>query len=116
MVAPVPRGARVGVIPYGGGTGLVGGQVAPEGPLPLIAVAGADDGDPRGLSGGKRADRRSGRDPGRCAGRRPRTADRLFPLSLASEGSARIGGNLATNAGGVERAALWQCARSVPGA
>jgi FAD/FMN-containing dehydrogenase len=28
-------------------------------------------------------------------------ADRLFPLSLASEGSARIGGNLATNAGGI---------------
>lgn len=27
--------------------------------------------------------------------------DRLFPLSLASEGSCRIGGNLATNAGGV---------------
>ncbi|MFI4998058.1 MAG: FAD-binding oxidoreductase, partial [Hyphomicrobiales bacterium] len=28
-------------------------------------------------------------------------ADRLFPLSLASEGSCTIGGNLATNAGGV---------------
>merc|ERR1711969_447994 len=28
-------------------------------------------------------------------------AGRLFPLSLAAEGSARIGGNLATNAGGV---------------
>ncbi|MBC8037620.1 MAG: FAD-binding oxidoreductase [Rhizobiales bacterium] len=27
--------------------------------------------------------------------------DRLFPLSLASEGSARIGGNLSTNAGGL---------------
>jgi FAD/FMN-containing dehydrogenase len=27
--------------------------------------------------------------------------DRLFPLSLASQGSCRIGGNLATNAGGV---------------
>ncbi|HUX73293.1 MAG TPA: FAD-binding oxidoreductase [Steroidobacteraceae bacterium] len=27
-------------------------------------------------------------------------ADRLFPLSLGSEGSAQIGGNLATNAGG----------------
>jgi len=27
-------------------------------------------------------------------------ADRLFPLSLASEGSCQIGGNLATNAGG----------------
>ncbi|MBV8664434.1 MAG: FAD-binding oxidoreductase [Hyphomicrobiales bacterium] len=29
------------------------------------------------------------------------SADRLFPLSLASEGSCTIGGNLATNAGGV---------------
>jgi FAD/FMN-containing dehydrogenase len=29
-----------------------------------------------------------------------RDADRLFPLSLGSEGSAQIGGNLATNAGG----------------
>jgi FAD/FMN-containing dehydrogenase len=28
--------------------------------------------------------------------------DRLFPLSLASEGSCRIGGNLSTNAGGVQ--------------
>jgi len=28
-------------------------------------------------------------------------ADRLFPLSLASEGTCRIGGNLSTNAGGV---------------
>jgi FAD/FMN-containing dehydrogenase len=27
--------------------------------------------------------------------------DLFFPLSLASEGSARIGGNLATNAGGL---------------
>lgn len=29
-------------------------------------------------------------------------ADRLFPLSLASEGSCTIGGNLSTNAGGVQ--------------
>ncbi|MFM6277991.1 MAG: FAD-binding oxidoreductase, partial [Dolichospermum sp.] len=28
------------------------------------------------------------------------SVDRLFPLSLASEGSCTIGGNLATNAGG----------------
>ena len=27
--------------------------------------------------------------------------DRLFPLSLASEGTCEIGGNIATNAGGV---------------
>ncbi len=31
-----------------------------------------------------------------------READRLFPLSLAAEGSCTIGGNLATNAGGVQ--------------
>ena len=31
-----------------------------------------------------------------------KAADRLFPLSLAAEGSATIGGNLATNAGGVQ--------------
>jgi len=31
-----------------------------------------------------------------------RAADRLFPLSLAAEGSATIGGNLATNAGGTQ--------------
>ncbi len=29
-------------------------------------------------------------------------ADRLFPLSLAAEGSATLGGNLSTNAGGVQ--------------
>jgi D-lactate dehydrogenase (cytochrome) len=30
-----------------------------------------------------------------------KSADMLFPLSLASEGSCQIGGNLATNAGGI---------------
>lgn len=30
------------------------------------------------------------------------TADRLFPLSLAAEGSCQIGGNLSTNAGGTQ--------------
>ena len=30
------------------------------------------------------------------------TAERLFPLSLAAEGSATLGGNLSTNAGGVQ--------------
>src|SRR3546814_3529433 len=31
-----------------------------------------------------------------------RDADRLFPLSLAAEGSCTLGGNLATNAGGTQ--------------
>jgi FAD/FMN-containing dehydrogenase len=34
--------------------------------------------------------------------RRRRAAGRLFPLSLAAEGSCQIGGNLSTNAGGVQ--------------
>ncbi|WP_353471512.1 FAD-binding oxidoreductase [Salipiger sp. H15] len=92
--------ARVGLLPYGGGTGLVGGQIAPEGPAPLIlslermsriravypeenvlvAEAGAILADVQAAA---------------------RDAGRLFPLSLASEGTARIGGLLSTNAGGV---------------
>src|SRR5690625_4477632 len=27
---------RIGVIPYGGGTGVVGGQVSPDRPLPVV--------------------------------------------------------------------------------
>ncbi|WP_121093362.1 FAD-binding oxidoreductase [Roseinatronobacter ekhonensis] len=92
--------ACVGIVPYGGGTGLVGGQIAPDGPAPLllslermqsirasypsenvlIAEAGAILADVQAAA---------------------ENEDRLFPLSLASEGSARIGGLLATNAGGV---------------
>ncbi|MFY0692405.1 MAG: FAD-binding oxidoreductase [Paracoccaceae bacterium] len=92
--------AGIGIVPYGGGTGLVGGQIAPDGPAPvivslermtairqvsaleniLVAEAGAI------LQSVQEAAER---------------VDRIFPLSLASEGSARIGGNLATNAGGV---------------
>ncbi|MEL7164240.1 MAG: FAD-binding oxidoreductase [Pseudomonadota bacterium] len=91
--------ARVPVIPYGGGTGLVGGQVAPDGPVPLIlslekmnavravypqenvliAEAGVILADAQAAA---------------------LEVDRLFPLSLAAEGSARLGGVFSTNAGG----------------
>lgn len=88
---------RVGVVPYAGGTGLVGGQVA-EGaatillsverlseievdPVDMIAVVGA---------GAILKDVQTAAE----------AVGRLFPLSLASEGSARIGGLLGTNAGG----------------
>jgi len=91
--------ARVGVVPYGGGTGLVGGQVAPEGPAPLIIslermnamrAVYADENVLVAEEGAVLAD----------VQRAAQDADRLFPLSLAAEGTARIGGNLATNAGG----------------
>ncbi len=92
--------AQVPIVPYSGGTGLVGGQLAGDGPVPvvlslermnrirdiypsenvLVCDAGVILADVH-----KAAD----------------DAGRLFPLSLASEGSARIGGLLSTNAGGV---------------
>ena len=91
--------ARVPVIPYGGGTGLVGGQLAPDGPLPLILSLDRMT-DIRAVypqenvlvaeAGVILADVQSA----------AADAGRLFPLSLAAEGSARIGGNLSTNAGG----------------
>ena len=92
--------AKVGVVPWGGGTGLVGGQVMPTGPAPLV------------LSLERMAALRAVYPQENVmvveAGmvlaevqRHAQAADRLFPLALASEGTARIGGNLATNAGGL---------------
>ncbi|UWR14357.1 FAD-binding oxidoreductase [Sulfitobacter sp. M368] len=91
--------ARVGVVPYGGGTGLVGGQVAQDGAVPLllsmerlnqIRAVHADENVLVADGGAILVDIQIAAD----------AQDRVFPLSLASEGSARIGGNLATNAGG----------------
>ena len=94
--------ARVPVVPYGGGTGLVGGQVMPSEactrPVILslermnavreiypdenvvVAEAGVIVAELQAAAEG---------------------VNRLFPLSLASDGSCRIGGCLSTNAGGV---------------
>lgn len=92
--------ARVGVVPYGGGTGLVGGQVMPDGPSPLIVstermsdirAVYPDEGVLVVGAGAILADVQQA----------ALEKDLLFPLSLASEGSARIGGTLSTNAGGV---------------
>ncbi|MEH6392078.1 MAG: FAD-binding oxidoreductase [Sulfitobacter sp.] len=91
--------ARVGVIPYGGGTGLVGGQVAETGPKPLILslermnkvrAVYPDENVLIAEAGVILSDVQDAAE----------ARDRLFPLSLAAQGSARIGGNLATNAGG----------------
>lgn len=91
--------AHVGVIPYGGGTGLVGGQVAETGPKPLILslermnkvrAVYPDENVLIAEAGVILSDVQAAAE----------ARDRLFPLSLAAQGSARIGGNLATNAGG----------------
>ena len=92
--------ARVGVVPRAGGTGLVGGQIQPQGAAPLIlslermtALRGLwpDEGVAEVEAGMVLADLHQAVE----------AVGRQFPLTLASQGSARIGGLLATNAGGV---------------
>ncbi len=91
---------RVPVVARGGGTGLVGGTIMADGALPLILSldrlsrvreVAAGDGVMIAEAGVTLAGVQEA----------ARAAGRLFPLSLAAEGTAQIGGNLATNAGGI---------------
>ena len=92
--------ARVPVVPRGGGTGLVGGQIMPDGPAPLIlslermAAIRATYPDEGVMIAESGVTLQAAREAAVAVGRQ-------FPLSLASQGSARIGGVLSTNAGGV---------------
>ncbi len=91
--------ARVGVVPWGGGTGLVGGQIMPLGPAPLILSLERM----AGLRGAYPAENAMVVEAGMILADVQIAAagiGRVFPLSLASQGSATIGGNLAANAGG----------------
>ncbi len=97
--------ARVGIIPWGGGTGLVGGQLLPrqllpERPAPLILSLERMTAT-RGLYPTESVLTVEAGTILANAQQRATDAGFLFPLSLASEGSARIGGLLATNAGGL---------------
>ena len=89
----------VGVVAQGGNTGLVGGQIPRETGaeivLSLSRMRRILAVDPAGTSMTVEAGvtLAEAQDAARKAGR-------LFPLGLASEGTATIGGNLATNAGG----------------
>jgi FAD/FMN-containing dehydrogenase len=92
--------ARVGVVPWGGGTGLVGGQVMTEGPAPLLLSLDRMC----ALRGAYPEENALVVEAGMVLAEVQAEAariGRLFPLTLASQGSARIGGNLAANAGGV---------------
>ncbi|GAC1337593.1 MAG: FAD-binding oxidoreductase [Beijerinckiaceae bacterium] len=87
------------VVPQGGNTGLVGGQIPHESGdeivLSLSRLAAIREVDPSSntmtLEAGVTLLR---------AQQEAEKVERLFPLSLASEGSCTIGGNLSTNAGG----------------
>jgi FAD/FMN-containing dehydrogenase len=93
------NGHRVALVPQGGNTGLVGGAT-PDGSgtqavLSLRRLNRVREIDPHNNTitveaGVVLADVQA----------RAEQAGRLFPLSLAAEGSCTIGGNLATNAGG----------------
>ena len=92
---------KVSVVPQGGNTGLVGGgipqQKGREIVLSLNRMTRIVDIDPIGYTMTVEA--------GVILKTIQETAaanDRLFPLSLAAEGSCSIGGNLSTNAGGVQ--------------
>jgi D-lactate dehydrogenase (cytochrome) len=91
--------ARIPIYPQGGNTGLCGGAVStPDGVIlslgrmnRVIAI------DPINFTitaeaGCVLADIQQAAEK----------ADRLFPLSLGAEGSCQIGGNLSTNAGGID--------------
>jgi FAD/FMN-containing dehydrogenase len=92
---------RVPVVPQGGNTGLVGGAT-PDAAATAVLLSL------------RRMDRVRGIDPADdaitveagCVLQRVQeaalAAGRLFPLSLAAQGSCTIGGNLATNAGGTQ--------------
>ncbi len=91
-------GKRIAITPQGGNTGLVGGQIATDGEVlvtmrrmrrvreasaldnTLVVDAGVTLAEAQGAAAG---------------------LDRLFPLSIGSEGSCQIGGVISTNAGGV---------------
>lgn len=91
--------ARVGIVPLSGGTGLVGGQIMSGGPLPLLLSLERM----AALRGIWPEENAMVVEAGMVLAEvqeHAAAAGRLFPLSLASEGSCRIGGNLATNAGG----------------
>jgi len=86
------------IVPQGGNTGLVGGQIPFHGEvlLSLSRMNAIRDAD--------RTDMSLIAEAGVPLAKVHEAAgeiDCLFPLSIASEGSATIGGNLSTNAGGV---------------
>lgn len=89
------------IVPQGGNTGLVGGQTPHEtGHEVVLSLTRLDrirETDPAGNTLTAEAGVVLQRVQEEAA-----RLERLFPLSLASEGSCTIGGTLATNAGGVQ--------------
>ncbi len=89
----------IGVVPQGGNTGLVGGQIPSiEGNEIVLSLSRLNK--IRKLDAGGGTMIVDGGVTLAAVQAAATNAGRLFPLSLASEGTAQIGGLLATNAGG----------------
>ena len=89
---------KTAIVPQGGNTGLVGGQIPHHGEvvLSLTRLDKIREVDPISNSMTVEAGMTLQRAREAAA-----AADRLYPQLLPSEGTCTIGGNLATNAGGV---------------
>ena len=88
---------RTPVVPQGGNTGLVGGQIPFDGEI-ILSLTRLDkirevDASSNTITCEAGVVLQKAQQAAEAAGR-------LFPLSLGSEGSCTIGGNLSTNAGG----------------
>ena len=99
-VAAFCNDARIGIVPQGGNTGLVGGQTPDLSGDQIILstqrLKAIREVDPHAdvmicEAGVTLAEAQAA----------ALAANRLFPLSLAAEGTCTIGGNVSTNAGGV---------------
>lgn len=93
------HGERVAVVPQGGNTGLCGGAVPDESDNQVVLSLGRL----RTIRGIDPVDDTITVEAGvvlHDVQEAATAAGRLFPLSLGSEGSCTVGGNLATNAGG----------------
>jgi len=99
-ILAIANETRTAIVPQAGNTGLCGGQIptdaGDEVVLSLDRMTRILDVDPADntITVEAGAVLKSVQDAADAV-------DRLFPLSLASEGSCRIGGNLSTNAGGL---------------
>ena len=92
---------NAGIVPQGGNTGLVGGSV-PDASGTQVLLSLTRMHSVRAID---RANLTMTVDAGcvlQAAQEAAAAAGLLFPLSLAAEGSATVGGNLATNAGGTQ--------------
>lgn len=93
--------ARTGLLPYGGGTGVVAGQLSIlSDNLIILSLERMDQ-----IRSFSRSDHMIVAEAG-CILQDVQAAavaqDMIFPLDMASKGSCTIGGNLATNAGGIQ--------------